>query len=675
LNGGSESTKVFFSLQNFEQEGIGLSSDLNRSSGRLNLDHNINDKMRFSLTSMLGNTKSSRIESENSISLANSFAAVYLANPYDEPYDSDGNIITGGGLTGPNALDRLMTSTNDKDELKGVGSLSLEYDIIEGLTFKTVGGIDYRNTTYERWIDPDSYAGGQVTNGEQGSIAETYRKFTEVNWSNTFDYTKEISDVHLFTVLVGSEYLKRDYIGWNFTGYGLNNKLPGTPAAITPGTADNNFIPGVGGFKTARSLFSLFSTLNYTYNSKYNLFASLRRDGSSAFGANNRYATLYSLGLTWHMSEESFMANMNWINNLKFRVSYGTTGNQEGIANFESLTTYGTTSYGGVPGISLARAGDPNIKWEIGEKFNMGIDYNIFNNRVSGNIDVYNDITSDLFITQTLSAVNGVPGNSKDVNAGRMRNRGIEFLVNADVVRTQDFVWSVGANISYNQNEILSLGQEDEFEVGTSIIRVGLPYGSHYIVKWAGVDPSTGNPLYYTKDGEVTETYAGSDAVADFGTDETPMFGGFNTKVSYKGFEVSAFFTFANDYKRFNNQTFFQENANFTQFNLLKIMETVWQKPGDITEIQRLGTERQFSSKDIEDASFLRFRNLLVAYNLPQKLLKRTNFFKNVRIYGQGQNLFVWTKFTGFDPEDDNNIAGYEYPSARTFTFGVDVSF
>ncbi|MBS2213134.1 TonB-dependent receptor [Carboxylicivirga mesophila] len=674
MSGGSEKTTFYFALQNFYQEGQALRSDLDRTIGRLNVDHKISDKIRVGIKTSLGHSKSSRIESEGGIALANPFAAAYLANPYEVPYDEDGNIPVGSGKTGANALERLLKSSDDKQELKGVGALSVEWDIISDLTFKTQYGIDYRNTTYEDWTDPNSRAGESVTRGNKGAIAYDYEQRFEHTWTNTLDYKKVVGD-HTFGGLLGVEFNERDYVEWGFTGYGLDPLLPKTPAAITPGTNENNMIPQVRGGKTKRALYSLFSIFNYNYAGRYALTASIRRDGSSAFGTDNQYAYLYSLGAIWTLSEEAFLSNANWIDNLKLRVSYGTTGNQQGIADYEHLTTWAPGSYGGVQTIGLARTGDPSIKWEIGQKFNAGIDYNLFRNRISGSIDFYNDITSDLFITQTVSHTAGIIGNSKDVNAGKMRNRGIELLLNADIIRAGDLVVSVGGNLSYNDNEILDLGQVSEFEQGTSIIKEGLPYGTHYIVKWAGVDPLTGNPLYYTKDGAVTEKYSEDDAVTAFGTSEPPLIGGFNASVSWKGIELSTQFTFANDFARFNNQTFFQENPNFTQFNLSSEMLNIWQQPGDITEIQRLGTEREFSSKDIEDASYLRWRNLTISYNLPSDLLRKTKFIEKVRLYAQGQNLFTWTSFTGFDPEDSNNIATYEYPASRIVTMGVDISF
>lgn len=673
ITGGTDKTKVYMSYQYMKQEGFAIRSDLERHVGRFNIDHEINKKLKIGVQSTLANTQTNSIESEGGIFLSNPFAAMYLANPYNEPYDKDGNFITGSGLTGSNALERVHNSTDKKDQIKGVVSAYLSYEIIKGLTFKSQYGLDFRVNKYDRWVNPDSYAGSLVSKGNKGSMSNTYRRRSAYAFTNTLDYKKEFNDVHSISVVAGSEYLYKTYDGFSYTGYGLNPKLPKSPAGITDGTPDNNMIPTVGGFLgNERALFSIFTLGNYTYDNKYTLTASLRRDGSSAFGENNRYAVLWAAGLEWKAKEEEFLKDVEWIDDLKVRVSYGTTGNQAPIGDYAPLTTWGTNSYNGEQGVSISAAGDPDIKWEIGKKFNFGLSYTLFNERISGDIDIYNEVTSDLFISQKFSMTNTV--NSKDVNAGEMRNRGIEFSINAEVLKINDFTWSVNGNIAYNENEILDLGQVSEFEQGTAIIKKGLPLGSHYAVKWAGVDPTTGAPLYYDKDGNITNKY-GSYEVADFGTYIPPTTGGFGTTFAYKGLELNAHFIFAHGFKRFNNQTFFQENHNFAQFNLSTIMNEMWRKPGDITEVQSLNYARKFSSKDIEDASYLRLKTVRLSYTLPEKLVKLQKTISKVKFYAQAENLFTWTKFTGFDPEDSNNIATYEYPTPISYTFGVNVTF
>jgi TonB-dependent starch-binding outer membrane protein SusC len=679
ISGGNEKARVYFALQRFEQEGIGLRSNLERTTGRLNVDYMLNDKVRFGISSSLGYSTSERIESEGGVALANSFAAAYLANPYEELY-VDGEYNTGSGNTGSNAYERLFTSTDNKNELKGVGAIFMEADIIKGLSFKSQYGIDFRQRTYERWVDPTSYSMiSAFPNPEdehrRGSLDDTYTRRAETTFTNTLDYKNVFADLHTVGVLLGSEFTKKDYKSFFFEATGLEPLLPQTPAGVTPGNEDNTLFHIADGSKTQRALFSLFAIANYTFDDRYTLSLSVRRDGSSAFGPEYQHAILYSAGLTWDVANEGFMSSLNWIDDLKFRISYGTTGNQEGMDDFQYRTSWTNGVWGPSSTLRLGRAGYPQIKWEIGNKFNVGLDFTLFTNRLRGTLEFYNDITSDLFIEQTLSITSAVPGDIQDVNQGKMLNRGVEIGISGDIIKSSDLYVTLGANLTYNQNEILDLGQVEEFESGTSIIKKGLPFGTHYIVKWAGVDPMTGNPLYYTKDGQITSVYDANDAVTDFGTSEPPFTGGFYAKVGYKGFTLSADFYFAQGYSRFNNQTFFQENPNFSQFNLSTIMLDIWQQPGDITEVQRLGTQREFSSKDIEDASFLRFRNLTLAYNLPAKLLDRTKVIKRARVYAQAQNLYTWTKFTGFDPEDNNNIAQYEYPVPRIYTVGFDITF
>ena len=675
LQGGNEKTTFYFALQTYKEEGQVKRSSLDRTVGRLNLDHQINEKLKLSIATNVGYSENEIIDSEGSLSLTNPIGAIFLANPYEVPYDENGNVITRDNYIGGNALDKMNQSLIEGHQTKGIAVGSLQYDITKYITFKTQYGIDYRLAKYDGWIAPDSYAGKNVIKGNQGELNRSYRNRTEATFTNTVDYKKQFAEKHDLGVILGSEYNKRNYESFGFTGYGLDPLLRNSVVGVTPGTDSNNMIPDVKGSENERALYSLFAIANYIYNNKYVLSTSIRRDGSSAFSDKNKHAILYSAGLTWYMKNEEFLQDKEWIQNLKMRVSYGTTGNQSGIDDYEHLTTWVPGQYGSTQTIQLANSGNEEVKWEIGHKFNMGWDYRLFNNKLHGVVDVYNEITSDLFILQSLSATAGIGGNSRYINAGKMRNRGIELMINSDVIQNNDFQLTVGANISYNDNEILDLGNADEFILGTGIIREGLPIGSHYVVEWAGVDPLTGDPLYYTKDGKVTRTYNEGDAVANFGTSESPLTGGANLEVRYKNFSLNTNFVFANDFARFNNQVYFQENPNFAQWNQDRIMLTAWQKPGDITEIQRLDTERQVTSKDIDDASYLRWKGLVLSYQFNEDLLKRTKLFSNVRIYAQAMNLYTWTKYRGADPEDSNNIATYEYPAARKVTFGIDITF
>jgi outer membrane receptor protein involved in Fe transport len=470
---------------------------------------------------------------------------------------------------------------------------------------------------------------------------------------------------------VANEFINNHFDSFGFTGFGLNGKLGDTPASITPGSPTNNQIPTVGGGITKSVLWSVLGIVDYSLDEKYNLKATLRRDGSSRFGPGNQYAWLWSAGASWVASSEDFFSDINAINSLILRTSYGKTGNQLGIGNFQRVATFATGSFAGESTIVPNSPGNQDLQWETAYKLNIGVDFSLLNERLSGTVDFYNERTEDLFINQQLSRTSGFT--SLEINAGSMRNRGIEISLEGDVIQTKNTLLTLNANYSLNRNEILDLGQVDEFELGTSIIREGLPLGSHYIVEWAGVDPATGAPLYIDNDGNVTPNFSNDFAKAGFGSWQPPVTGGFGLTFAWKNVSVRSQFNYTYGNKIFNNQLFFQENHAFSQFNQRTNMLNIWQQPGDITEIQSNQFPRQFTSKDIEDGSYLRFRNLMVSYSLPGKLLN--NRVQNIRVFVQGQNLHTWTAFTGFDPEEGNNIAQYSYPLPRTFTTGIDINF
>jgi TonB-linked SusC/RagA family outer membrane protein len=325
--GGDEKTRFYLSGSYFDQSGIGLRSDLERFTGRMNLDHDTKGNLRFGVNAYAGYSTSNFIESEGAVALANPFASAYLNNPYELVRDPEtGEYLL--GATGMNVIERTETTTNDRDELKVIGNIYGELDLLEGLTLKNLTGIDYRTREFERLVQPFTRAGNSST-GKQGSLNQASNNRTKIISTTTLNYNRSIGDRHFLNLLVGGEVNKEIFKSTSYTGYGLNSKI-WSPAGISPGTPDNGFIPVVGGANSESALVSTFFNGNYTLDGKYNLSLGLRRDGSSRFGENNRYATFYSVGAAWNISEENFMANYEWVDNLKLRASYGTAGNQEG---------------------------------------------------------------------------------------------------------------------------------------------------------------------------------------------------------------------------------------------------------------------------------------------------------------------------------------------------------
>ena len=671
ISGGSEKARYFVSGSIFGQEGIGIRSKLDRYSLRVNTDINATENFEVGFNGAGSYSESSFIESEGGVALANPFAAAYLENPYVNLYNEDGTVNTGPGRTGPNAYSRLQNDLNDRDEFKFVGQTYAQF-IYDDFVFRQELSLDFRERSFDRWIDPTTFGGQSVSSGNSGLLSRSYNRLSNFTTNTSVRYRNEFAGRHQVDAYIANEFIRNNFQSFGYTGYGLNEKLGATPASISPGSVDNpELIPSVGGGISDNTLWSVLGIVDYSLDNKYNFKATLRRDGSSRFGSNNRFAWLWSFGSSWVASSEDFLSDNDIISSLIVRASYGKTGNQFGIGDYQRVATFATGTFAGESTIFPNSPGNNDLQWETAYKFNLGVDFSLYDGRLNGTIDVYNENTEDLFIDQQLSRTSGFA--ALEVNAGSMRNRGIEIGIDGDVIRTRDLLLNLNANFSYNQNEITDLGQVEEFELGTSIIREGLPLGSHYIVEWAGVDPATGAPLYVDQDGNVTPNFSNDFAKAEFGSWLPPTTGGFGLDFSWRNLSLRSQFNYSYGNKIFNNQLFFQENHGFAGFNQRRVMLDIWQEPGDITEIQSNEYPRQFTSKDIEDASYIRFRNLMVSYRIPGQWFN--NQVSNIRIFGQAQNLYTWTAFTGFDPEEGNNIAQYSYPLPRIFTAGIDINF
>ena len=285
-----------------------------------------------------------------------------------------------------------------------------------------------------------------------------------------------------------------------------------------------------------------------------------------------------------------------------------------------------------------------------------------------------------MFINQPPSAVAGYT--ILPLSSGKMRNRGIEFDISGDVIKTKDFTWTLGANAGYNKNMILRVSDvTDNFPDGDSrIIKVGLPYGTYFAPDWAGVNPQTGEAQYYNLDGSITTLYnANTQSTTNSGSMYPTFTGGFNTSLSYKGITASALFSFVSNVMRWNNEDFYNENRTYRTSNQsVRMLYNRWQNPGDTGDdaiLQRFDIPRNFTSKDIQDASYLRLRNVTIGYTLPKSILEKTKIIKGVKVFLQGQNLFTWTSWRGLDPENNDVFGRFQYPNTRTYTAGINVNF
>lgn len=672
VSGGAGSTSYYISGGFYQQDGVLNNSGIKRYNLRSNVQHSTY-KLKLGLNVGLGYADARVTEGDFDVSETNPVAALYLSLPYEQLYNEDGSLATGTNKYGANALSMFKDIKRKEYQMKGTISANLAYQLTEDLKLTGVTGVDYQqfhNTCYTR---PDSYLGSLVDPGGRGSYDDQYINKTGFIATGGLNYMKLFGNKHEVEANVLAEINQKIYNSSGFTGYGLVSGIENTPAGTTPGST---FAPTIGGARSQNVLYSQIGIFRYTYDNKYSLSASLRNDNSSQVPKENRNKMFYAFGGNWDISQESFLERNKVISTLRLRMSYGRTGNASGFAtDFGYKGLLGSSSYGGQSALVPVYPANPKYNWELNYTGNVGIDFGIFDNRVWGGAEVYNRTTSGLFVEKRLSYTSGFE--SMATNEGKVRNRGIEFYVGGDVIRQKDLTLTLGFNLAYNKNKILSLGSEDEFVTEEySINRVGSPIGQFYMVRWAGVDPQTGAPMYLDADGNMTYTYNLDDAVAVKGSYDPPLKGGFTIDVHYKNFEFSTLLSFIHGMHRLNTAEFFKTSAdaNYRQYNQSTDMLNIWQKPGDITDHPGASYTRYMTDRELQNADYIKLRNVLVGYNVPLKNTEKSGI-QSLRFFVQAQNLVTLTKFKAFDPEDDNNWYQYEYPMPRTVTGGVSITF
>jgi len=597
--------------------------------------------------------------------------AINWFNPYVTLYDQDGNYQDDFLQGQPNPLRELLENFSNADQIKGVGSAYLEWKIpwVKGLRARTLWGGDVTEDEALAYLDRTTNAGGQST-GARGQLSRAYARTFRYTGTTSLSYQKTFGD-HDVNVSVFNEIIQSKSENFGFTGFGLVGPFK-NEAGITPGTSTNGFIPTVNGGATRNGLLSWFFDGTYGFRKKYYLSGGVRRDGSSRFGADNKYATFYNVGASWVISEEDiFKEHTKWMNEFKLRASYGTVGNQLGIGNFASRELLNATVYNGVGGLLLAQLPYPGLKWETKQMFNVGIDFAVLDSRIKGTVEYYNNKTVDLFLDRQLSRTSGFA--SITANLGKLQNQGVEVSLLADIVRSRNFNWSVTVNYTYNKNKILDQAGQDENVNGLFINKVGERANSLYLVRYAGVDAANGDALYFKKDGGTTNIYDPSDAVI-VGTIDPPQFGGFGSDLNWKGLELSALFTYTKGAVAYNNDRFNVEFPGYWYSRVATSLLKEWQKPGDITDVPSPFNDfHAETTRFLEKTDHLRLRNVMLSYSLPKSVLQRMKI-SSLKVFAQGQNLKVWHNFQGWDPEITTGIlGGAQYPQLKTITFGLSL--
>jgi len=683
--GGNEKTTFYISGNYFNQQGIQVGQGFDRFSGRLNLDHQVNDKFSLGGTFYYGLGRHQRTINENDEYgvIVNSQAwdpTAPLTNPdgsYTNPFDYFGwwalenPLVVANEYVNESFSNRLQTQA------------FIQWSIIPGLTFKSSLAIDYSSLTEEAFVP----AGFNETAEGLGTFA-TYAETNVIN-ENTLNWSKLVNK-HNFNVLGGFTWQTNEVLFSEIQGQGftVNDKYKLTNAATT------TFAESSG---TEFGLVSYLLRLNYGFDDRYLISLTGRLDGSSRFGANQRFGSFPSASVAWNAHNESFLENVTWLNQLKLRASYGIIGNQE-IGNETWTGKWSLRSpYSGRSGINPQSLANPDLTWEETSQLNVGLDLAVLDSRLSLTTDYFNKETDRLLLQSN------IPGNSgfKTVtsNAGTIRNEGIEFNIGALVINGKDFKWNTSFNYTYIENEVLSVINDEEVLSRNFLLKEGEPLSSLYLIRFLGVDPTTGDARYQDLN---------SDGIIDLddrqivGSGLPTFFGGFNNQFSYKGFDLQVMFYYSGGNQIFNQSRYAYENYGafapnttipYGNYNTRSL--NYWREIGDITDVPRpsharLGEEgaqsTRFSTQYMEDGDFLRLRTVKLSYSFGSEILEKLRL-RSLVVYATGQNLYTWTNYLGFDPEINTNTSSLEslntlkgedfgtLGQARTVTLGVNIGF
>ena len=667
-SGGNDKTHFYLSGSIFDQQGVVITTSLKRYTGRVNIDNSFGN-FKVGLNATLGYSRQIGTR-ENDQYIGSPLNAIRWFNPYLNLYDADGNYQIDYIQGQPNPLQELLENNGNSDQIKGIGSAYIEFNIpwVQGLKARTIWGGDLTQDEAFTYLARTTDQGSQ-SQGGNGEVSRAYSKIFRYTGTTSLTFQRTMGQ-HEINASVFNEIIQGKAENFGFSGFGLVGPFK-NEAGITPGTATNGYIPTVGGGSTQNGLVSYFIDAVYGFQKKYYLNAGARRDGSSRLSENKRWTNFGQLGASWIISEENFMEGArSWLNSLKLKVSYGSVGSQ-GIGDFTTGEYFGPTVYNGTGGLVLTNL-PKTLTWERKLEFNSGIEFTMLKGRLGGIVEVYRNTTKDLFLDRQLSRTSGFQ--SINNNLGKLQNQGIEVSLNGDVIRTKDFTWILEANYTYNKNKLLDQNGQNDNINGIFINRVGEPINSFYVVRYAGVDPQNGDALYYKKDGKTTTNIYDPDDRVITGVTDPPNFGGFSSSWNYKGIGLDVLFSYAFGAYAYNNDRLNVENPIYWFSNISADLLREWQAPGDVTDIPSPFNDLHAeTTRFIEKTNYLRLRNVMLSYSLPASILNKIKI-RSARVFAQGQNLYVWHNFKGYDPEVVTGVLGGSvYPQLKTVTFGLNI--
>lgn len=681
LGGGNENTKYFTSLSYFNQQGVIIENYYDRINYRLNLDQKVNDKLTVGTSAFLAYSRNKRSFNDNTYTGV--ITNIVGASPFMPVYDENGNYtdyteyeatwLSDNPVKSAKEISALTTTT------RILGTAFAEYNFTPNLKFRTSASADLTYTVDNQFKSPIT-ADAEAVGGE--AFEANYNNTTWLN-ENILSYNRQMGENSL-NLMVGFTLQKSVTTRNSTTGQGFPDGLEKISSAA-------NIVKATG-TETMWSLMSFLGRVNYSIKDKYLVTGTIRSDGSSRFSKDNRFGYFPSASVAWRISQEGFLQGAEAISDLKLRVSYGVTGDQE-IGDFQNISFYSPSRYFGLSGVKLRNIADPTLTWQENKMLNIGLDYDLFTGKISGSLEFFQSAKSKLLSQDAIPGTTGFPTITR--NSGEIQNTGFELSLNARVIDKGYFKWNIGFNVTSIKNEIKSLTNDGILLSGyndlapTHILKEGQPISSFWGVKYLGVDPSTGDPLYLDKDedGDVD----GDDAMI-IGKAFPDAFGGLTNTFNYKRFDLSIFlrYSFGNDVYNLIRPVYESlgySNDDYSLFSVYSNNATTvrdrWKEPGDKSDIPRASFINanfyEGSSQFVEDGSFARIQNVNLGYTFAGGKI-----FSSVRTYFEIQNLYVFSKYKGFDPEVSSTggssefTAGIDYgayPQARTFLIGFNFNF
>lgn len=668
-SGGAGKTTYYNSLSYNKTDGIVPTVGFEKMQIRANLDTELNKWLKMGTRLHGGYMKvvdtQNSITSDGGLLPSNPFWSGLGAPPTSKAYNEDGSYNTDiPYLFNINPLLVLHEQEKYDKQYKFNGTVYLDWKPIKQLTFRTNNSIEYAYTESRYYMPP--YMMEELVPYLRTADSQ-YRLLTS---SNTITYDDVFNEDHFINVLVGQEVNTYNYSYNTIVSKEVKVEMPYHSSAISDKQSAGDGI-------VESAMASFFGVAEYNYKGRYYVKGSIRTDGSSKFGPDRRWGTFWSASASWNMHNESFMQDIkDVLNVLKLRYSYGVNGN-DNISDYAHYGLYGTVSYNGIVGQVPAQLQNRKLTWETNKTHNIGVDFRLFD-RLNGSIDWYTRRTEDMLIAAPLPYTTGF--SSLAQNVGKIRNNGVEVQLDAEIFNTNDFRWNAGLNFAANRSKVLDLGGEEY--MGSSTLRyvVGEKLLTYWLYDYAGVNPQNGNALWRNEEGLLTENAQEARRI-NAGSPEPLWTGGFNTDLSWRGISLSVQLEARYGNKIYNNdRQLFESDGSMSDQNIWKGALNYWKQPGDTNVLPKpvynnSSSSDQISTRYLEDGSYLRIKDVTLAYNLPSRWTKKA-LMSGVRIYASALNLYTFHNMNYWDPEHGTSgVTIISYPMTRSMIVGVDITF